>query len=191
MSGKFIELEPGYEIPGFKKDDYTDRARPRSGKPSNVHTVMAGVGRDGKPSLAHRAFTDVERMAICVLRGKGLSNKEIAEQMHRHEGSIARILKEAALAAKAIGINYDWREDVRVKAVDAVRAGLTAEEDPYKRGGLGIQALKGLGDFEADSTVNVAAMISQVPEHMRARYITSEPEPNQISSESEVVGDGK
>lgn len=41
----------------------------------------------------------------------------------------------------------DYKQELKVKSVEAVTAGLDDPSDNYKRAGLGIQVLKGIGEF--------------------------------------------
>ena len=172
VQDKAVVNTDGSVYPNFTREDYKIEDRP-------VSYQRRGMGKFG---LTRRPMLDAERMTICMLKGKGLTLAEIGEKLRRSPDSVKSVLKQAELAAQKMGLNFDWREDVREKAVYALRAGLTCETDPYKAAGLGVQALKGLGDFEADSNVNIAAMLSAVPDNMRERYITIEAEPNLISS---------
>jgi len=137
----------------------------------NTNLAVRGMGKTG---LTRRVITDAEKMTVCMLRGKGLSVEEIGEKLRRTPESIRGILRQAEALARAAGLNFDWREDLREKAVHAIRSGLTHEKDPYKQAGIGVQTLKGLGEFENETSVNIGALMSSIPENARGRYITLE-----------------
>ena len=44
-----------------------------------------------------------------------------------------------------------YREKLKGKAITAVENGLDCPDDPYKQGNLGVQVLKGLGEFNGDN----------------------------------------
>ena len=139
--------------PDFTEDDYIV-SRPK------VPNYAARRGPGGK----NRPILDAERMTICMLRGKGLTEHEIGEKLGRPQQSINNVLRAAEKAAKAMGLNYDWRSDLKEKSIFALRNALTDKTDPYKAGALGKDTLKGLGEFEQEGAVNFAAMINAVPE---------------------------
>lgn len=132
----------------------------------------------GETGLTRRPITDIEKQTMCLLRGKGLNNEEIAEKLNRTPTSVANVFREVEKLAKAAGLNYDWREDLKEKSVNKLRQALTSDADVYKGGNLALGTLKGLGEFESEgTTVNLAALINGIPEHLRSRYISSEPQP--------------
>lgn len=140
--------------------------------------VVRGMGRTG---LTRRPITDAERMTICMLRGKGLSNEEIGEKLKRTPTSISGVISQAQKASESLGLNYDWRADLQEKSVRAIRTALTDGTDVYKGGSLGVSALKGLGVFEQEGAVNVNTLIASVPEHLRSRYVSSDEPPPVIT----------
>ncbi len=174
--GKFIQLEDGWEIPGFKGSDYNVSRKPYDGP--------ARPGR-GKTKLTTRMYTEAEKQTICLLRGKGLTHEEIAAKMHRSEGSIKEVLKSAARSAKLMGIDFDWKEDLREKSVFALRKALIHEgkdADVYKAGNLAVQTLKGTGDLQSEGAANLAVVINSIPANMRDRYVSLD-EPQQIEGD--------
>lgn len=143
-------------------------------KEDAANTSLAARGKTEK--ITRQPMTDSEKMTICMLRGKGLTEEEIGEKLSRAQGTVSTVLRRAEEQAKAAGLNYDWREDLREKSVVALRQALISGEDVYKGGTLALGTLKGLGDFEGEgATVNIQALINGVPEHLRSRYISSEP----------------
>lgn len=156
---------PEYQTPGHQS-----RADIVKAQNAETHFDRRGMGKTG---LTRRPVSEAERLTICMLRGKGLSAIEIGEQLHRSAATVASVLSNAERLSKSLGLNYDWRADIKEKSIVALRAGLVAEEDPYKRANLGLAGLKGLGEFEGDGAkVNIAALINAVPENMKHRYIT-------------------
>lgn len=165
---KFIDLGDGREIPGYTSADY-DKT-----KPDHLRLDRRGRGTTGKTS---KPMTDGERQVICVLRGKGLTNVEIAQKLKRSTDTIARAIRYVEQQAGLMGLNFDWKEDLRTKSVLKLREAIVYEGDGadiYKAGTLAKDTLKGLGDLAPDNAVNINAMVAAVPEHMRDRYFTLE-----------------
>jgi DNA-binding CsgD family transcriptional regulator len=161
----------------------------KKAKNATTNFKVRGKGVSGKTT---RPMSDDERESILVLKTKGLTNEEIAEKTHRTVQTVTNVLKTAE--AKTIDNGLDWRDVMEGKARIAVNAGLDCEDDPYKRGGLGVQTLKGLGTFENEGNVNIAALIGQIPESQKSRYITTGPaDPNLITSQpiKEISNDSK
>ena len=141
-----------------------------------------GMGKTGK---THRPISDAEKMTMCLLRGQGFTEQEIADKLKRPQTSVSGVFKTIERQCIAQGLNYDWREVMEREGVAAVRAGLNCERDEYKRAAIGVQALKGIGSFEQESAVNLNQLIGQIPESQRSRYITLEPaDPNVVTLES-------
>jgi hypothetical protein len=184
---KWGELEHDGDMYGRVDMDYArgpmaksqSTAQIKKASKSQTNFMNRGMGAT---KLTRKPVTDAERMAMCHLRGKGLSNNEIAEELKRPLRTILNSFLEIEKLVKAQGLNYDWKEVVGRKAVAAITAGLDHEADPYKRGALGIQAAKGVGLMEQDNTVNFAQIISSIPESQRSRYlVTPDPDPSLVS----------
>lgn len=120
--------------------------------------------------------------------------KEIAKRLNVAYGTASRYVREfrgleqrtgTALAstagrdkierkaeAKVAKTLVNYQENLRQKAVVAVEAGLDDPADSYKRGGLGVQVLKGLGDFAPDQgAVGVQFLIETCPPEWRDDFI--------------------
>ena len=160
----------------------TDQTCYRKKKPETPYSLRKRGA--GKTKLTALPVLAPEKTAICMLRGEGLSDAEIGKKLKRPPAAIAKERKKMEKEVAAAGLPYSWREDMEVKAVAALNAGLDCVDDPYKRGTLGLGAAKGLGLMAADSVVNVAALINAVPEGHRERYVTLEPQAEQIPEEA-------
>lgn len=128
-----------------------------------------GTGMTGRTTLP---FTDADRDTILMLHGAGTSYSEIGKRIGRSYQKVKTVIEEAKLVSLRAGLN--WRELMKDKAVSAVNDALDAKDDLYKRGSLGIQTLKGLGEFEADSGGNLTQIINSIPPDMRDRYLSSD-----------------
>ena len=116
-----------------------------------------------------RYLTELQRQAIIASVVSGQTQGDVAKQFGIHRNtvcalckSVRRLVKRGKPVALKAFVALD-RDRMRSKAAVAVEAGLDHEDDPYKRGGLGVQVLKGLGDFAPEQSVNVSAAWVQVP----------------------------
>ncbi len=151
-------------------------------------TIGADIDEDilGRQSTGRTPLKDAEKTVILMLRAKGMSHSEIAKAVNVPERKVSAFLQAAAFVAKERLGDYDFKEDLRMRALDATKAGLqSAEElgdhaamyDPYKRGNLGMGVLKGLGVLAPDgATVVVNNLINAVPPEWNERYVTLEVE---------------
>jgi len=129
------------------------------------------------PAKNKTALTDIQKQTIAVLRVQGLSNNAIASKLGLHPITVSKSYSEFRRDAAGVidDLGNDWRRDMKILAVRAVKRALADESDKYKSGNLGVSALRGLGEFEQEgSTLNMAALINAVPEQFRDRYISSE-----------------
>ena len=111
-----------------------------------------------------RFLTELEKRAIVAERAAGMLVKEVARRYQVDPATVWRVCKQTQLAVKS-PVFGDWRSDMRVKAIDGVNAGLDCPDDPYKRANIGVNVLKGLGDFAQDQgQVNVTQLVSNLPE---------------------------
>jgi hypothetical protein len=125
------------------------------------------------PAKNTTRLTDIQKQTIAVLRTQGMSNHAIAAKLGVHHITVSKAYSEFRRDAAPVidDVGKDWRNDLKVLAIKAVKRGLTDESDSFKSGSIGVQALKGLGEFEAGNTVNIQAIINSVPPHMRERYL--------------------
>ena len=139
------------------------------------------------PAKNTTKLTDIQKQTIAVLRTQGMSNHAIAAKLGIHHITVSKAYSEFRREASGVidDIGKDWRNDLKVLAVKAIKRGLIDKSDNFKSGSIGVQALKGLGEFAQEgNTINVAALINAVPEHMRDRYFMVEAE------EAAEIGDG-
>ena len=95
----------------------------------------------------------------------GMTNKAIAEKYGAHRNTVSRVCKEVREAVPISALSpVGWREDMMERAKGAVNAGLDAPDDPYRRATVGVQALKGLGQFDNEAaSANVAVVFQNMP----------------------------
>ena len=129
-------------------------------------TLAYGVDRKKRNPV-----TEAERITVAKLSGEGMSAAEIAVKVSRSMTTVTKILQTSEIAAKEIGL--DWKQIQKEKAVLAVNDALDHKVDLYKRGTIGIAALKGLGEYEKD-TGSIQAFIASIPPDMKSRYLDSD-----------------
>ena len=91
----------------------------------------------------------------------------------------------ASALANPVG---DYKERLKGKAVVAVEDGLECSVDPYKRCGLGVQVLKGIGEFEGENPL-VGIVIQIEGSRLVSRYRNLEVKPK--PEETEAPDEGK
>src|SRR5262245_12950393 len=121
---------------------------------------------------------DRTKVSIIADRAAGLTVREIAKY-DMHANTVSRVCRQFAKddprTEYAQGILSGYRERLKSGAVKAVESGLDHPDDPYKRGNLGVQVLKGLGEFEQEKTsVHIANLMASVPEQWRSRYVVND-----------------
>ena len=124
-----------------------------------------------------KRLSEADRMAILTARAAGVPVGELARRYHVTRQTISTVLsrlKEAKYSdAKAEFDAVVYRSRLRRKAFVAVEAGLDCTEDQYKRGNLGAVTLKGLGDFQPDSsdTLNVLLLSNaRLPDDLKLNF---------------------
>jgi hypothetical protein len=125
----------------------------------------------GKTGTTRLPLTEAEKLTIMKLSGEGRTPDEIGVAVKRATSTIVSLLRRTEAEARKVGI--DWKEIQKQKAVSAVNDALDHKEDLYKRGTIGISALKGLGEYEKDSVGSITAILGAIPANMRDRYLSS------------------
>ena len=111
-------------------------------------------------------ITESDKLAIVTARAAGVPVNELAKRYRVSRQTISAVLgklKDGKHAdAKEEFDATVYRSKLCRKAYVAVEAGLDCEKDPYKRANVGTTTLKGLGEFEADTSQNVNLILSQI-----------------------------
>jgi len=106
----------------------------------------------------------------------GRTNVDIANRLKINKSAVCRVLRvyrEAepkSVVADPVG---DFREDLRREAIKAVRAGLVDDKDSYKRATIGVQTLRGLGEFKDTAVQGISVIMSSIPAGLEG-YFTRE-----------------
>lgn len=113
------------------------------------------------------------RTLIIAEHMNGLSFRQIAERLNVSVSTVATVWKEFESTTRASTESVQqFRERITNKAYDAVNDGLDCTDDPYKRASLGVQVLKGVGEFENDtSKVQINNFVQAIPSEWRERYL--------------------
>ncbi len=137
---------------------------------------LASTRLGEQPGAVHRALSDGEKAAILILRGRHIGIDAIADKLNRSPGTIKHFLDMTRQLAESSGIQYDYKEDLKLKSIDAVRAGLEDEKDNYKRANIGLGVLKGIGEFANETGVQINNLIAAIPPEWEKRYISNDEE---------------
>lgn len=112
-----------------------------------------------------RRLSEAERRAIVAHYTSNGSILQTSQHFGVHRNTVSTIVnsvrKLANVSESVLAPN--WRETMRPKAIQAVTAGLEHDDDPYKQANVGIQVLKGLGDFKNDAELNIVTLVSNAP----------------------------
>lgn len=119
------------------------------------------------------------RKAIIMDRAKGIPSKIIAAKYDVGVGSVRSIWKEFAGTIGTRASDEDdpvrFKSKIRKKAIDAIENGLECDRDPYRRAGVGIKVMEGIGEFKGDQgkngDVSFNIFVAGVPAEWRERYL--------------------
>jgi hypothetical protein len=113
---------------------------------------------------------------------------EVIAKTYRVDVNYVSRIRGEWLKACRLQEAFDYRHDLKLLALEAIRDGLKAKSDPFKRMGGGIRVMQGIGEFKPDVT-NIAVLqrIENVPAELRSRFITSSVQDEQKAIEAEVV----
>jgi hypothetical protein len=114
------------------------------------------------PSKPGPKLTEADRRAVIAHYMTSGSIQLTANEFKLHRNTVADLVKTVREASNS-PLSTDWRSNMRPKAIAAVNNGLDCSEDAYKQANVGVQVLKGLGDFRGDSEVSIVTMISNAP----------------------------
>jgi hypothetical protein len=119
------------------------------------------------------AIDEPTRKAIIADRIAGFTNSQVAAKYGVHPMTVSkffrRFQKEAPQAEAAISAT-DWKQRLKVKSINAIEAGLDCQSDPYKRAGVGLQVMKGIGEFAPDTVPEVAVLLTTIPGELRTPF---------------------
>lgn len=103
------------------------------------------------------------RNAIVAGRLAGLSVTHLAKRYEVHPATVHRLCKTLRQAAQET--IQDWRTEQITLAVTSVNRALRDPKDVYKSAAIGVQALKGHGVYQPDTSVqfNIAQRLDQLP----------------------------
>ena len=128
-------------------------------------------------------LTAAARRAILVELMDGESVKVVAIRYDVTEQTVNRIKRDFIQAnGNAFTLSNlkpdEFKTEIRRKAVRAIENGLECDRDPYRQGALGVQVMKGIGEFKEHQETNakVAVLVGTVPLEWKQRYIGLEAE---------------
>ncbi len=126
--------------------------------------------------VGHR-LSEMQKRAIIGERAAGVPLKEITARYQCDRATVYRICNQTHQEVQS-PIFGDWRSGLREKAVEGIHAGLDCKKDPYKRANIGVNVLKGLGDFapEQGGNVVVSTLVSNLPIGMQHLFPEGNPQ---------------
>lgn len=158
--GSYTEPAPeGYVPPKTAKQKKSPGGRPRT--PVHIQqAVMAdraiGLGRDVIAEKYGLSARTVDRMWQAFKKAKVATDPELSDS------------KEVIF------------RKFRRKAVKAIDAGLDSNKDPYRRAGIGVKVMEGIGDFKSNEVViNNFNLVAQTPAQFHERYLGIEDQPSE------------
>ncbi len=112
-----------------------------------------------------RRLDTATKNAIIADRLAGIPGEMVARKYAVHEASVARIMmqlkKLTDVKSEVHHTTADYRARLKAKSIAAIESGLDPDPDKYKAGNLGVQVMKGIGEFQGDQpaaggiTVNI------------------------------------
>ena len=130
---------------------------------------------------AKRFLSATERMAIVAAVASGRTKLQVSQEFKVHRNTVSQLCKSVREEVQnpANPLSDSWRETQMQLAVKSVNRALSDASDVYKSGNIGVQALKGLGVYSADTvSVNVAAWLGSKPagcEEIEAKVVEENP----------------
>src|SRR5262249_30396873 len=141
------------------------------------HRSLLRLQFDMKKRRKHSWTNPKTQMAIIADRSAGMSCTAIAEKYGVDKATVSRVCKKFRQEVPQAEMSIDlenWKQRLREKAIAGIDDALDADFDPYKRGSIAVQVLKGLGDFSAENAVQVNHFdINNIPPDLLDRYIQS------------------
>jgi hypothetical protein len=125
------------------------------------------------------------QQAVIADRASGLSTIEIGKKYELHRVTVSRIcsgFKKSVPNSELAAPAEDYRTRLKVKSIKALDAALDCGQDNYKRGGIAIQVMKGIGEFQEVSFIGVQVGLAE-PSTWRTTYRTPIAEGTAINSE--------
>jgi|SRR5689334_15080250 len=120
----------------------------------------------------------IEKQGIIADHIAGLANADIAVKFNRHPATVSRVINELRKCNPAPQVTVRSVQAIKAAMLEpasrAIHAGLGCEDDPYKRGNLGVQVLKGIGVFAPDHQAPILAIMQDTPKEWRNRYLEGE-----------------
>lgn len=122
-----------------------------------MSAIEQAIPRKSGPKL-----TEADRRNVIACYVECGSIGKTAERFELNRTTVSNLVKSVR-ESRASVLSPNWRENMRPKAVTAVNAGLDHNKDPYKRANIGVQVLKGLGDFRGDQDLNIVTLVTSSP----------------------------
>lgn len=172
---------------GSRPNPYTPT--PPDRKDTLTHKEVIKLGVSTQPALTPEA-----EKAIIADKVAGSTNAAIALRYQVSEHTVSRVYRQFISAANRARKLSDeppeiFHKKIRAKAVTAIESGLVCNKDPYRRAGVGIKVMQGIGEFKGDNASvinNNFALVQATPAQFRQRYLglPEQEENNESANES-------
>lgn len=124
-----------------------------------------------------KRLTETEKRAIVAAVGVKGSMQQVADEFGVHRNTVSELCKSVRDEVPNSVLGASWRSQMREKAVVSVNRALDDDTDSYKSGAIGVNVLKGLGDFAPDQgNINVQQLAISMPQEL-VRLMESETAP--------------
>lgn len=103
-----------------------------------------------------RYLDSATKTAIVAAVASGMTQAQVAQQFAVHRNTVQTLCASVReVSNPANPLRKEWRESARTHAQQAVINGLKAKRDPYRAANIGLDVLRGLGDLQSGTQVNV------------------------------------
>lgn len=136
--------------------------------------LVRRCARDWGAIVAGKAWLSEQKKVAILADSVVMTKAQLSRKYCVHARTITRVLekaKEELPSCAATQNVQECRERIRGAAYVALEDGLQHKADPYRRGALGVAALKGLGEFQTEGQTTVNALIARVPAEWRERFL--------------------
>lgn len=130
-------------------------------------------------SVGNATILKETRRSIIQAKADGMPSKVIALQHGVSINSVNTIWSDFMAENNGDGLaeadEEKFKAGIRKKARRAIISGLDCDRDPYRQAAVGVNVMKGIGDFKTDegSNTQVNILINSVPAEWKSRYIKS------------------
>jgi DNA-binding CsgD family transcriptional regulator len=143
---------------------------------SHGRVADSGMSNTSESESVHQPvrLDEASRAAIVAAVASGQAQTEVARQFNVHRNTVWSLCNNVkSVRNPANPLSPDYKEALKVKAIGAIHDGLAHKKNPYKAAELGVEVMKGIGEFQSGNQVNVsmATILTQIPEDIAAEMV--------------------